>query len=92
MRIQSKENTPDWELRCFFDWHPKYKSVPCSNCNGTGSVNGLSRDIDGSRQCPTCHGSRYQVQAPVSKRPEINPDLVEHMRRAWYDFNKETKP
>ncbi len=81
-------DTDEWELGCFLEWRPKHKMVDCSCCGGSGEVGGGFKSLDGARQCPECHGSRYETVYPKSRSPEIPAGIREHMRRAWYDFNK----
>jgi DnaJ-class molecular chaperone len=84
--MKSSENE-DWKLHAFLDWKPKMKSVECPRCDGRGEVGGGFKDIDGPRPCPDCHGSGIKLVSPTSPQPEIPPDLLEHMRRAWWDWH-----
>lgn len=80
-------NTKDWELHAFLDWKQKQHSVECPRCNGEREVGGGFKDIDGRRQCPECWGRGFVLKGATTPKPEIPPDLVEHMRRAWWDFH-----
>lgn len=83
-------NTKDWELHAFLDWKELRHDEECTCCHGRGKVGGGFKDIDGPRQCPTCYGRGVVSKGPTTPRPELPPALVEHMRRAWWDFmNKE---
>lgn len=42
--------------------------------------------MDGERDCPECWGRGWKEGHPTSVMPEVPSDLVEHMRRAWWDF------
>lgn len=80
-------NTEDWELKAYLDWRPKYHTVECDYCGGRGTVGGGFKDIDGERQCPTCYGRGSVDCAPATEKPQIPEALIEHMRRAWWDYH-----
>lgn len=83
-------NTKDWELHAFLDWKAIRRAETCTGCGGRGTVGGGFKDLDGPRQCNDCFGSGTVSKGPTTPRPELPPALVEHMRRAWWDFmNKE---
>lgn len=84
--------TEDWKLGCFMEWRPKHKTISCQYCGGRGEVGGGFKDLDGPRPCPECHGTRIRTVAPTSPPPELPPSLVEHMRRAWWDFVHQSAP
>ncbi len=86
MSTTSITETEDWKLGAFIEWRPKPKSIECPNCHGEGTVGGGFKDIDGPRVCPECWGRRFKLVHPTSQQPEIPADLLEHMRRAWWDF------
>lgn len=76
----------DWKLGCFMDWRQKSHAVECDFCHGSGEVGGGFHDLDGARQCSECFGSKIKYKGPTTPKPEIPPELREHMRRAWWDF------
>lgn len=78
--------TTDWKLGCFMDWREKHHSEQCPSCHGIGEVGGGFKDLDGSRQCPKCLGLTYIMKGATTPKPELPADLVEHMRRAWWDY------
>lgn len=78
--------TEDWKLGAYFEWRPKYHSEECSTCHGRGEVGGGFKDLDGKRPCSTCRGVGSTSKQPKTQQPEIPPAIVEHMRRAWWDF------
>jgi DnaJ-class molecular chaperone len=80
-------NTEDWELHAFLDWRAKKHPEDCDDCGGCGEVGGGLGDLDGARQCYNCHGSGVILKDPTTQHPEIPPALVEHMRRAWWDYH-----
>lgn len=83
------QETDEWKLHAYIEWRPKPISVVCSSCNGKGTIGGGFKDLDGPRECPDCWGSGMKTVSAKSNQPEVPSDLVEHMRRAWYDyFNK----
>lgn len=77
---------PDWELHAWIDWKPKMHEEECTSCSGRGVVGGGLGDLDGPRQCTACYGRGTITKPPTSKKPDIPKDLVEHMRRAWWDY------
>ena len=78
--------TDDWKLGCFVDWRPKSHEEECQYCNGKGEVGGGFKDLDGPRECPECFGRGSITKGPRAPHPELPKALVEHMRRAWWDF------
>jgi len=78
--------TDDWKLGCFMDWRPKSHEEECPYCHGKGEVGGGFKDLDGPRQCPECFGRRSITKGPMTPQPELPKALVEHMRRAWWDY------
>jgi len=78
--------TTDWRLGCFIDWAPKQHYEKCPTCLGHGEVGGGFGDLDGPQQCPKCYGSRMVSKGPTTPKPDLPPALLEHMRRAWWDF------
>lgn len=90
---KSGSETDEWKLGCFMKWRPKHRLGPCTYCNGRGEVGGGLGDLDGPRPCPECFGARQVSQRPTTPEPDLPPALVEHMRRAWWDFhNKPSAP
>lgn len=81
-----KVETTDWKLGCFCDWRPKQHDEKCPDCNGKGEVGGGFGDLDGARQCSRCWGTRTISKGPTTPKPELPRALIEHMRRAWWDF------
>lgn len=82
--------TDDWKLDAFLDWTPKYRSVVCTHCDGTGKVGGGLKSIDGARTCSDCRGAGRTIEDPKTPMPDIPPKIKEHLRRAWFDYvNKE---
>lgn len=78
--------TDDWALSCYLDWRPKNHEEECPDCHGRGECGGGFKDLDGPVQCPTCFGRRTVTKGPRTPKPELPKVLVEHMRRAWWDF------
>lgn len=89
--MNPKIETPEWKLKVFFDWVPKYSSEPCAYCNGSGEIGGGFKSISGAESCPKCHGSRSVLVEPKNLPPKIPDDLVEHMRRAFWDYTNANK-
>ena len=83
---KSEVETDKWKLGCFMEWRPKHRAIDCPSCNGRGEVGGGFKDIEGSRPCPECFGTKIKSVGPTSEKPELPAALVEHMRRAWWDF------
>jgi hypothetical protein len=44
------------------------------------------RPIEGAETCPKCYGTGTVSKGPRVPKPELPKALVEHMRRAWWDF------
>lgn len=78
--------TDDWKLGCFMEWRPKNHAETCPTCLGHGEVGGGFHDLEGPRPCPKCFGMTTVIKGPTTPRPELPVELVEHMRRAWWDF------
>ncbi len=78
--------TSDWKLECFMDWRPKNHQETCAFCSGNGTVGGGFKSIDGEQTCPKCYGTGNVTKGPTTQQPELPKALVEHMRRAWWDF------
>lgn len=78
--------TEDWKLGCFMEWRPKHHYEDCQSCLGEGMVGGGFKSLDGQRECPDCFGSGQVHKGPTTPKPELPPALVEHMRRAWWDY------
>ena len=76
----------DWKLGCFMEWRPKNHTIDCPDCHGRGEVGGGFKDLDGPQTCPSCFGTKIKAVGPTTEKPELPPELVEHMRRAWWDF------
>lgn len=82
--------TDDWKLGCFMDWQPKNHSEDCPTCKGKGEIGGGLGWMDDDKTCPDCHGMRFVTKGPRTPKPALPKAVVEHMRRAWWDFfNKE---
>ena len=79
--------TADWKLGCYMEWRPKHHQEDCPACHGSGEVGGGFKDIEGARPCTNCHGTGKVTKPPSTPMPELPKLLVEHMRRAWFDFN-----
>lgn len=86
----SKYDTDQWMLGAFLQWKPKMRAVTCDHCNGTGSVGGHFKDLDGPQQCPKCFGTGIVNVRPDTPEPAIPEELREHMRRAWWDFHNQS--
>lgn len=86
MKTPQIVETDDWKLGCFMEWRPKNHAEECPTCYGKGEVGGYFRDLDGPRPCPQCAGMKIVHKGPTTPKPELPPALVEHMRRAWWDF------
>jgi hypothetical protein len=68
------------------EWRPKHHAIACPRCNGRGEVGGGFKDLDGPQTCPQCFGTKIKSVGPTTEKPELPKELVEHMRRAWWDF------
>lgn len=86
MSDDTTTETSDWKLNCFLRWRPKYHDETCKRCCGAGRIGGGFKDIEGERDCPDCHGRGSVSKPPTTPEPELPAALVEHMRRAWWDF------
>jgi DnaJ-class molecular chaperone len=78
--------TEDWVLKCFMDWAPKSHQETCDRCNGKGEVGGGFKSLSDPEPCPQCFGTRTVTKGPRTPRPDLPPAIVEHMRRAWFDY------
>jgi hypothetical protein len=78
--------TPDWKLGCFMEWRPILRSVNCPTCSGTGEIFGGFSYMSENKKCHECAGVGRVTYKPTTQRPDLPADLVEHMRRAWWDF------
>ena len=78
----------DWVLRVKFEWQSKPKQINCSVCNGKGFVGGGMFSLDNNKEnCNSCGGRGKVSKSPdFLTRPVVPPELVEHMRRAYWDF------
>lgn len=83
--------TEDWKLGAWIEWREKYKTEQCPYCFGSGTVGGGFKDLDGPQQCSTCWGTGFVKSKITSPKPELPVKLVEHMRRAWFDYIHNTK-
>lgn len=84
--MSTQKETDEWKLAAFVEWRPKPVQITCNCCKGSGKVGGGFKDMDGKRDCPECWGRGWKEGHPTSQKPEVPPELVEHMRRAWWDF------
>lgn len=78
--------TEDWALSCYLEWRAKSHEETCPTCHGTGEVGGGFGSFDGPEQCDRCCGTRTVTVGPKSPRPSLPPELIEYMRRAWWDY------
>lgn len=83
---QIKVETEDWKLDAFIDWVPKQHLEKCEHCSGRGTIGGGFKSLDSEETCPKCYGTGQVSKGPRVPRPELPKALVEHMRRAWWDF------
>lgn len=79
-------NNEDWELHACLDWQRKWKTVECDRCNGSGREPLAYRDYGDDITCTHCRGRGTREEQSTSPRPELPPALIEHMRRAWWDY------
>ena len=79
-------DTEDWKLSCWLDFHPKSHTEECDYCHGNKTVGGGFKSIDGAVECPQCFGSGFLTKPPKTQKPDIPPELKEHLRRAWFDY------
>jgi len=87
----SSVETDDWKIGCFIDWNPKRHLKTCPRCLGSGEVGGGLGDVDNPHTCPECLGVKIIVVGPTSPKPEIPEALIEHMRKAWWDYMETNK-
>jgi hypothetical protein len=86
------DQTDDWKLDCFVEWVPKSHTENCPECSATGSHRSprLGWVGDEDRTCNKCYGTGTITVGPRTPKPELPKHLLEHLRRAWFDyFNKE---
>lgn len=86
------KETDEWKLAAFIEWRPKPMSITCPLCHGEGTIGGGFKDIDGPRDCPECWGTKVKSVAATSPKPDVPADLIEHMRRAWWDYFNAPQP
>ena len=87
--VQSE--TGEWQLKCFMEWVEKPMEQECPDCNGRGYVGGGFKSISGEETCHSCSGRGRIRKRPTTPPPELPKDLIEHMRRAWWDFHNKEK-
>ena len=46
--------------------------------------------IDDARQCTDCNGTGHVSKGSTTQKPDVPTELLEHMRRAWWDFHNDT--
>lgn len=80
-------DTEDWELHACLDWKEKYHKEDCSRCGGTGQKGRMFCDYSDDRQCEDCCGRGWNSVRPKTPRPELPQPLLEHLRRAWWDYH-----
>lgn len=91
--MSSPLDTEGWKLASTVQWVAKKKPIGsvCSYCNGNGEVGGGFKDMDGPRQCPECFGSgRKTVYPDLGEHPEIPPELIAALRKAWLEYFAQT--
>jgi hypothetical protein len=82
--------TEGWKLGCFIDWQPKSKVVTCPNCLGARTIGGGLGWLGDPEDCPKCFVTGSITQRTTEPKPDLPVELVEHMRRAWWDFVNKT--
>lgn len=82
-------NTEDWELHACLDWQRKWHIVECDQCHGSGvQPRGLRDSYYGDdTTCSRCFGKGAREVQSTSPKPPIPSALIEHMRRAWWDYH-----
>lgn len=87
-------NTEDWELHACLDWRRKWKTIECDQCSGSGKQPlGLRQSYYGDdTTCTGCFGKGTVSRQSTSPEPPIPSALVEHMRRAWWDYHNPANP
>jgi len=86
---ETKLETEDWQLSCYLEWRPKNHQEKCEYCDGKGKVGGGFGYLEEAQQCDRCHGLKTVTKGPRTPRPELPKKLIEHMRRAWWDYFNE---
>ncbi len=85
-------NTDDWELHACLDWRRKWHTVKCEQCSGSGRQPRGMRDYgDDDYTCSSCLGRGTKQKESTSPKPEIPKELLEHMRRAWWDYHNKSR-
>lgn len=83
--------TEDFRLHTWIEWRAKPKTKECPCCHGRGEVGGGFKDIDGARKCPDCHGRGTITEYSKAPEPPLPEGLMEHMRRAYWDYVNDPK-
>ena len=79
-------NNEDWELHACLDWRRKWKTVVCYHCSVSGKEPLGWRDYGDDTTCTKCRGRGTREELSTSPMPDMTPALIEHMRRAWWDY------
>ena len=90
--MSTKHDNEEWVLSAQVVWKPKHKDVqiPCDVCSGNGTTGGGFKSIDGPETCYKCFGRGFTIQySTTAPPPKVPPELVDHMRKAWLEYNAE---
>lgn len=88
-RIVLNKDNRAFRIKLLFDFEAVDPNMPCTYCNGYGTVGGGFKSLDDPTECPRCRGGGIEPKHP----PQFPPDLIAHMRKAfseWLESESET--
>ena len=84
-------DTEDWKLGAWIDFKPTKQPTrcECTRCHGGGILGGGFKSMDDPYDCPDCLGRGTVTVYPyLAPKPEVPKELIEHLRKAFYDYFK----
>jgi len=91
-------DTAHWKFEILADFKKRTdveftKEEECHKCNGRGFVGGGFKSIDGPAECYYCSGRGVLTIRVIEcePKPEIDPELTNHMRKAFKEFVESRK-